>query len=288
MVAFVRILFGYLVLSTTSQCWLAGVLAAAIPSQPDASARAQTDEHPLMPVVRLAQQRLDQLDSQIRDYTCILVKRERIDGALTGYQYLFLKVRPEQRRDGQVVTPFSVYIRYLQPQQLAGREVIYVEGRNKGKMIVRRGGERFAYVTTSLDPRSDLAMQESHYPITEVGIRNMIIRLLEVAREDLQHGECEVSIRPSAKIDGRSCTYIEVKHPERRDYFRYCVAQIFIDDELQLPIRYASYDWPRHEGGQPMLIEEYTFRDIQLNVGLTDADFDHRNRYYGFRKDYEP
>jgi hypothetical protein len=269
-------------LSTRARYCMAVVLAAVIPAQPQAPA------HPLMPVIRMAEQGLKRIDSQIRDYTCILVKQEQIDGALTGYQYLLLKLRHRQQRDGQVVVPFSVYIRYLQPPQLADREVVYVEGRNKGKMVVRRGGERFAYVTTSLDPRNELAMREAHYPVTEVGIRNMIVRLLEVAQEDLHHQECQVSIRPGAKIDGRSCTYLEVKHPVRRDYFRYCMAQVFIDDRQQLPIRYASYDWPEREGGQPVLIEEYTFRDIRLNVGLTDADFDYRNEHYGFRKDYEP
>jgi hypothetical protein len=57
---------------------------------------------------------------------------------------------------------------------------------------------------------------------------------------------------------------------------------------LQIPVRYAAYNWPEQEGGQGVLIEEYTFRNIQLNVGLTDADFDFHNPHYGFRKDYEP
>lgn len=263
------------------RCWLAVALVAAIPTQPEAG------EHPLMPVIRLAEQRLAQVDRQVGDYTCVVAKRERIDGALSEYQYIYLKVRHQQERDGQVV-PFSVYLRYLQPEKLAGREVIYVEGRNRGKMIVRRGGDRFAYVTTSLDPHSDVAMQESHYPITEVGIRTLIARLLEVAQEDVKHDECEVIMRPGAKIDGRSCLFVQVRHPVRREYFRYHIAQIFIDDELQLPVRYVAYDWPEREGAQPPIIEEFTFRNIQLNVGLTDADFDYRNSQYGFRKDYEP
>lgn len=247
-----------------------------------------TGEHPLMPVIRLAQERLNQFNAQVRDYTGILVKRERLEGVLSDYEYLYTKVREEQRHDGQVVVPFSVYVRFLAPAEVAGREVVYVEGRNKGKMIVRRGGDRFAFVTTSLDPRSDLALQESRYPITEAGIRNMTERLLAVAREDLKHDECEARIVPGAKLDGRPCTFIEVKHPVRRDYFRYHVAQVFIDDELQVLSRYASYDWPKQPGGPPVLLEEYTFRDIKLNVGLTDADFDFRNPQYGFRKDYQP
>ena len=49
------------------------------------------------------------------------------------------------------------------------------------------------------------------------------------------------------------------------------------DDELQIPIRYESYDWPQKEGGQPVLLEEYTYTDLKVNVGLTDKDFDPDN-----------
>jgi hypothetical protein len=35
-------------------------------------------------------------------------------------------------------------------------------------------------------------------------------------------------------------------------------------------------------GSEPPLIEEYTYTDIKTNVGLTDSDFDVRNRKYHF------
>jgi Protein of unknown function (DUF1571) len=61
------------------------------------------------------------------------------------------------------------------------------------------------------------------------------------------------------------------------------VARIFVDDELNVPIRYESYDWPEQAGGQPELIEEYTYLNLKLNNGFTDADFDIRNPNYGFK-----
>jgi hypothetical protein len=57
---------------------------------------------------------------------------------------------------------------------------------------------------------------------------------------------------------------------------------VFIDDELQVPIRYAAYGWPETEGGKPTLEEEYTYLDVALNVGLTSADFDPSNPAYDF------
>ena len=78
------------------------------------------------------------------------------------------------------------------------------------------------------------------------------------------------------------CTCIQVMHPVPRRNFLFYVARIFVDDELNLPIRYEAYDWPSKQGEPPKLIEQYTYLDLKLNNGFTDADFDIRNPQYGF------
>jgi hypothetical protein len=59
---------------------------------------------------------------------------------------------------------------------------------------------------------------------------------------------------------------------------------VFIDKQLDLPIRYASYDWPAKPGETPPLFEVYTYTRLKLNVGLTDVDFDKTNPKYDFPK----
>ncbi len=250
---------------------------------------AQTEDvHPLAPVLEYAQQRLQEMDNEIKDYECILVRRERLAGRLSPYVHAHVKLRHQQTRDGVVLTPFSVYMRFLSPAEVQGREVLYVQGQNKGNLIVRRGGQRFKFVTVAVDPKSDIVLRESRYPIEELGIRNLTERLIEVGKEELKQDEIEVTYFEDTKVNGRLCTAIQITHPVRRDHFRYHVARVFIDDELQIPIRYASYDWPRKEGGAPPLLEEYTYLDLELNVGLGDRDFDHRNDHYKFRGDFTP
>ena len=51
---------------------------------------------------------------------------------------------------------------------------------------------------------------------------------------------------------------------------------------MNIPIRFEAYDWPG-AAGQPQLIEEYTYVNLKLNNGFTDADFDIRNPNYGFK-----
>ncbi|NUQ64641.1 MAG: DUF1571 domain-containing protein [Pirellulales bacterium] len=243
--------------------------------------------HPLHPVLKRARDLLERMET-IEDYTCTVVKRERIAGELGDYAWIYLKLRHERPTAGSTEPPLAVYLRFLGPEEVAGREVIYRPDVYGRKMIVRRGGPRFAYVTTSIAPDGDLAMQNSRYPLTEIGLKNMLKRLIEVGEQDAQRGECEVEYFTGSRIDGRTCTAIRVTHPVRRSYFRYHKAEIFLDDELQVPVRFASYGWPEEEGGEPRLLEEYTFTDVHLNVGLTDRDFDYRNPEYGFRKDYQP
>jgi hypothetical protein len=137
--------------------------------------------------------------------------------------------------------------------------------------------------TLPLKPDGPIAMRNQRYPLTELGILTMTKRLVEVAEEDVKYGECEVKFYKGAKINGRLATCIQVVHPVKRANFRFNKALVFVDDELNIPVRYEAYEWPDAPGDPPPLIEEYTYTDIKLNNGFTDADFSESNPQYHFR-----
>jgi hypothetical protein len=234
----------------------------------------QANEHPLMPVLRWAYNGLGDLE-KMRDYSATLAKRERIGGKVLDYQYMFVKLRQK---------PFSVYMYFLGPADLKGQEVIYVEGQNNGNMWAHAGSgiQLTMFRTVSLRPDGVVAMKNQRYPLTELGILNLTRRLVEVGEDNIKYGECDVKYYENTKINGRVCTCIEVIHPVPRRNFVFHLARIFVDKELNLPIRYESYDWPRETGGPPELLEEYTYLDLKLNNGFTDADFNIRNPDYKF------
>ena len=233
--------------------------------------------HPLAPALLFAAQHQQGIDEQVQDFACILVKRERIDGQLRDYEYLRTKFRRQVERQGTIVKPFAAYTEFLAPAKVRGRKVLYVAGENGGKMLVRNGGTRFSYMTLKLDPHGEAALRESHYPITELGLNNVVMRLIEQGHDDMLVDptglNTEVQFFREAKIDNRSCTHIRVTHPRKNPDFHFHIANIYIDDELHVPIRVESWDWPNEEGA-PQLFEEYTYTKLRLNVGLTDADFD--------------
>lgn len=251
---------------------------------PGAAGAPPTDSHPLDPGLKLAQETLVNIQRDIVDYTCLIVKRERVNGKLGVHEFMEAKIRSRKIVDGKLVTPLSVYLKFIKPEATKGREVIWVEGKNNNKMRAHEGGATGAFLPTVwLDPHGILAMRGQLHPITEIGFENLVAKLIERGERERKHPECEVEFKPGAKINGRVCTVLQVRHPTPRPHFEFHLAQIFIDDETKLPVRYAAYHWPTDPNDKMgPVIEEYTYLDVKLNPGLVDADFDPENPNYNF------
>lgn len=244
--------------------------------------RTRRDDHPLNGLIASAEEVRERIRREVHDYTCYLVKRERIDGELLEAEHMYIKFRESRDLPDGSHVPYSIYSRVLAPKRVENREVLFVQGRLHGDMLVTRGGRRHTNLTLQIDPKGGVAMRDNRYAISDFGMENLLKRLIDVAKADLAFDECQVRVLNGARVDDRNCTVYVVTHPVPRDYFRYHLAQVFLDDQLQVPIRFASYSWPPQLGDQPVLEEEYTYRRLKLNVGLTDHDFDPDNPEYGF------
>ena len=109
-------------------------------------------------------------------------------------------------------TPFSVYLYFLKPDSMKGREVIFVRGQNDGKMIAHERRDSFMgkFGSVWLRPDGAIAMKGNRYPITEIGLETLVVRLIEKGTRDKQNGvpeECMVEFRKNAKINDRVCTH---------------------------------------------------------------------------------
>jgi hypothetical protein len=244
---------------------LRGVAMLTVPAAPG--------EHPLVPILRWSDDALQQMQG-LNDYTCTFTKRERVDGRLQEQQAMYAKVRHQ---------PYSVYLQFLAPVDVKGQEAMYVEGRNQGRLLAHPVGFKQALVgTLSLLPTDPQAMAGNLYPITDFGVRRLLERYRDALGREAQFGECNVRIVEGASVGDRSCTCIEVSHPTRRTEFRYHLTRLYVDNELNLPIHYESYDWPTQPGAPPQLVEDYTYQGLRPNAGLSDADFDEKNPNYRF------
>jgi len=116
---------------------------------------AAANEHPLMPALRWANDGMGNIE-KLSDYSATLIKRERLDGKLGEYQHMYVKVRHK---------PFSVYMYFIAPAKIKGQEVIYVDGKDDGKMWAHTVGVRDKLFGKVLIPPDGPIAMEGQRPI---------------------------------------------------------------------------------------------------------------------------
>jgi hypothetical protein len=273
---------------------LAGMVSTRVPIAATGNATADgehnsTDERVEEPsmsdLVALAEEMLGDMRLGVRDYTAKLIKRERINGKLGSEVELEIKIRERRESDPTQsdgnTAGLAAYLKFIEPRSARGREVIWIENENDNKLTVHEGGFK-NLLRLELAPDSTLAMLGNKYPITEIGLRRLVEKLVEKCTREVDFSQCRVEVIENQQVGDRSCRLIQVTQPKSVPGADFYIAQVFLDMERKLPLRYAAFLWPEEEGQPPPLEEEYTYLDLELNVGLTDADFDADNPAYAF------
>lgn len=250
----------------------------AVEDTPESSS-TETDKTPetIQDLLVFAEELRDSIQSNVQDYTAILVKRERIGGKLYDESRMQLKIR--NPLDGQ--QGVAAYLKFMQPDSVKGREVIWVAGKNNDKLLAHDAGFKRMMGTLSLDPEGRLAMMGQKYPIYEVGIMRLVEKLIEKGKTDALQSQATISVDENKKVGGKPCRMIQVTLPKGENV-DFHVARIYVDMQRMVPLRYAAFLWPTTPGGDLPLEEEYTYLDMRLNVGLDEEDFDPANPAYDF------
>jgi len=226
----------------------------------DKQAYAQTEEDGLSGVLKLAKRQLARLKA-IDNYSCTLVRRQRVGGELQEYEYIYLKLRH---------TPFGYNAYYLRPSnKFKGREVVYVDGENDNLAAVVR---TFSGVARGHFHWRREVLQNIP-PDSSLGIKAVTETLVELLGRRAGVGETKVVLHENAEIQGRPCTCIEVVHATRQNHERVHKIHIFIDDELNVLTRFVLYGWPSESGGRPQLLEEHTSLHLELDKGFDGFEF---------------
>jgi hypothetical protein len=221
--------------------------------------------------------------SHMPGYTATLVKQERIGSSLSDELSLGIKVRQQ---------PFSVYMKW-QSGNDTGKEVLYVDGDNDGQLLVRLGGLKGRILPAfKVDPFGSLALRQSRYPITKVGILALADTLIERRELEMREGIVpQVERTADAECDGRPCSVYVFEDPEAQRSPVYRKSVQYIDRQWNVPLRVANYTWAepgQHLEGAALdeatLIEYYMYSQIDADVRLSDGDFDRSNAEYRFHR----
>lgn len=211
-------------------------------------------------------ERMEGSYSNVRDYTALFHKRERIDGEWQPEEVSFLKFQ----------RPFKVYMRWLSGPP-KGREAIYVQGANQNKVMIHEAQGFSSFFSFLLDPGGRRILKDSRYPFTEIGIGRLIERVGRDARRAWARGELRLVDRGRSKIGGREVPQVEGILPldQKAGYSSYRMI-LTIDEENGLPIHASLYGWDN------ALTGEYGYSELRLNPGLGETDFEPSNPAYNF------
>ena len=246
------------------------------------------DSHPLDEVLSLANTMMQTHRLEHQTYRAMIRKRERIGKQLGPESRMAIKLRYREPQTDDGLRAIDVYLKFLEPKSLSGREVIWRQGIHDDLMVVHESG-LLNITRVELSPTSRLAMLGNRYPISQIGIERLLAKLLAKGNRDRGLGDCKVNLTEPVEVAGRACKRIEVCHPDREvsvgdQTFEHEFHKAIIDIDLEfgIPIRYASYMWPEVSGGDPVLDEEFVYENLELDVALEDQDFDPDNPAYNY------
>jgi hypothetical protein len=199
----------------------------------------------------------------VRDYTATLLKQERVKGKLLPRETIQVKFR----------RPFSIYMKWTGAVK-AGQEVIFVRGQNDGNMRAHPGS--FPDVTVSLRPTSGLAMKGNRHPITEASLGDVLALMLRDLKRSAgrpQDGVTLVDLGEETRFGAR-VRCVEGRFPAAGYYAPHLRICVFVASKLLSRVQ----AWDAAE----RMIEDYEYRELRVNVGLRDGDFDTGNPAYDF------
>jgi hypothetical protein len=136
-------------------------------------------------------------------------------------------------------------------------------------------GGLLKWLTLNLDPRGSIAMKNNRHTVLEAHI-GTIIEICDKNYKLTKHlsvgtfEQCEEKM-----IGGRAEICIKAIFPDDRRFYG-GINYIYVDKEYKFPVAVEIYGWNNE------LLEKYEYTNIKLNVGLTEKDFDSKNKEYEF------
>lgn len=209
--------------------------------------------------------RMEAAYANVESYTARFIREERVQGVLRPREEALLKFQ----------RPGRIYLRWIGgPPQ--GREILFVEGRDDGKVLVHEPGGWARLFTVVIAPDSSRVLKESRHAITDVGIGPLVALITGNARRALQRGELSVVDRTTQGA-GSVERGLELAFPREPSAGYYAHrAVVSVDQGTGLPVEVRIFD------ANDRLLAFYAYRDLTLNVKLTAIDFDPINPAYGF------
>lgn len=205
---------------------------------------------------------------KVSGYTARWVRQIRKYGSLRDEEHVDIKIRHE---------PFGVHMNWLDGSQ----QVLFVEGQSDDRLLAHKArGFASLRPVWRLPPESRLAMKDSRYPVTQLGMLRLAERLKRIVAAFPVDGEVDAEIT-SSEFEGRPCIRQFVKFGSPTDQPEYALSDLLIDQSTYALVSITNHGWTDGGVGNE-LIEHYRYENIDWQARLTDSDFDEHNEAYPF------
>ncbi len=188
-------------------------------------------------------------------------------------------MRMEERKDGRQLPVQEIAVKYRrQPESLYFR---WVGDTYRGRELLVSTGPLIPNL--SLDPLGTLALRDNRHPVW-MGELTRIADLVAAGaalldrRDDLSATYEDLGVVDVFGTPSR-CYSALLPYDTAPDLIYAPKIRLCLSRETSLPSRFTAW---ASEDGTLRQVEDYAFRSLAVNVGLTDADFDPKNPAYGF------
>jgi hypothetical protein len=197
---------------------------------------------------------------RIQGYSALMIKQERIGQKLQPTEEIEIFHREKPR---------STFMRWLKGQRRAAA-VLYVDGENKGMMLVHPSGlaGRLAPVV-ALDPEGPEAKDAGRYSVKQVGLQEGLARTLRDWKLAKEKGTLRVKylgVRTVVEAGNRDCYTLQRKC-EPGENQEILEVTVYIDKETWRQIRTVL------KGEDNKLLGDYVYRDIRINPEFKSNQF---------------
>ena len=194
-------------------------------------------------------------DHNIKDYTAVLHKQERIAGKLIKPQEIAFWFRDK---------PYSLLMKWEKNAVLIDK-LLYVEGKENGNMYVHPTGPWAWIKSVKRKPRCQEALKGSLKTADEFGFYRNMQYLHKVLTKGQNSRSLSSKYLGTSNVYGRDTVAMEATFTGND--CRYQKIIMHFDTKHILPLALAFYD---REGN---LHSSYAFSNLKLNTGITEDTF---------------
>lgn len=203
---------------------------------------------------------LERCEKEVRGYVATFRKQERVEGRLLKRETIVVR---------HLAQPFSVHMDWLEGEGRA-KKVLYVEGKNQGKMLVRPKGP-LGFVVLSKDPEGSESKASGRFPVTQFGMIHGMRSTVESMRRAKANGTLHVRYEGLAKLPelGERPVHCFIRtpyDPPELDGIGHLT--VFVDPDTGLQVG-SIVKTPAGD-----LLGEYFFGDIRLNPDFEPNQFE--------------